>query len=125
MHFAASIVPRHGNLVEKYPYTNFGHHGRCNQIDYSPDSYMQAARDNIDLGQLSTCSSRIRIRTITIADLECRREGIAHGLQHPMHIYGNGTVMHHTRAAIGRFEGQRYQFHLLRRMRPLLWAMQG
>ena len=52
--------------------------------------------------------------TITMLRIWNAAGRIAHGLQHPMHIYGNGTVMHHTRAAIGRFEGQRYQFHLLR-----------
>ncbi|WP_411552100.1 MBL fold metallo-hydrolase [Paenibacillus lautus] len=85
------------------------------KFDYSPDSYMQALRDNIDLGAIEhLLVTHSHMDHYNAADLECRREGIAHGLQHPMHIYGNGTVMHHTRAAIGRFEGQRYQFHLLR-----------
>ena len=63
---------------------------------------MQAARDNIDLGAIEhllvthSHSDHYNARIWNAAG-----KGL-HGLQHPMHIYGNGTVMHHTRAAIGR-----------------------
>ncbi|AEI42903.1 MBL fold metallo-hydrolase [Paenibacillus mucilaginosus] len=85
------------------------------KFDYSPDSYMQALRDSIDLGAIEhLLVTHTHSDHYNAYDLECRREGIAHGLQHPMHIYGNDAVMHNTRVAIGRFEGERFAFHLLR-----------
>lgn len=85
------------------------------KFDYSPDSYMQALRDNIDLGSIEhLLVTHTHSDHYNAYDLECRRTGIAHNLQHPMHIYGNDAVMHHTRVAIGRFEGERFAFHLLR-----------
>ncbi|MDQ0919263.1 MBL fold metallo-hydrolase [Paenibacillus sp. V4I5] len=85
------------------------------KFDYSPDSYMQALRDNIDLGAIEhLLVTHTHSDHFNAYDLECRREGIAHGLDHPLHIYGNDAVMYHTRVAIGRFEGERYAFHLLR-----------
>ncbi|TLS54195.1 carbon-phosphorus lyase [Paenibacillus antri] len=85
------------------------------KFDYSPDSYMQALRDNIDYSLIEhMLVTHTHSDHLNAADLECRREGIAHGLEHPMHIYGNDAVMYHTRKAIGRFEGARYAFHLLR-----------
>ncbi|MDQ0414043.1 MBL fold metallo-hydrolase [Mesobacillus stamsii] len=85
------------------------------KFDYSPDSYMQALRDNIDFGMIEhLLVTHSHSDHYNAFDLECRRMGIAHGLQHPMHIYGNDAVMHHTRVAIGRFAGKRFAFHLLR-----------
>ncbi|MBN2984694.1 MBL fold metallo-hydrolase [Cohnella algarum] len=85
------------------------------KFDYSPDSYMQALRDGIDFGAIEhLLVTHTHSDHFNAYDLECRREGIAHGLEHPLHIYGNDAVMHHTRAAIGRFEGGRFAFHLLR-----------
>lgn len=85
------------------------------KFDYSPDSYMQALRDNVDFSRIEhLLVTHTHSDHFNAYDLECRREGIAHGLLHPMHVYGNDAVMHHTRAAIGRFEGARYAFHLLR-----------
>lgn len=85
------------------------------KFDYSPDSYMQALRDNIDYSLIEhMLVTHTHMDHFNALDLESRRVGIAHGLDHPMHIYGNDSVMSHTRTAIGRFEGERYKFHLLR-----------
>lgn len=85
------------------------------KFDYSPDSYMQALRDNIDLGAVEhLLVTHTHSDHYNAYDLECRIVGIAHGLQQPMHVYGNDAVMHRTRVAIGQFEGERFAFHLLR-----------
>jgi len=85
------------------------------KFDYSPDSYMQALRDGIDYGAIEhMLVTHTHSDHFNAYDLECRRSGIAHELHHPMHIYGNDAVMQRTRAAIGRFEGERFAFHLLR-----------
>lgn len=76
---------------------------------------MQALREGVDLGAIEfLLVTHTHSDHYNPYDLECRREGIAHGLEHPLHIYGNDAVMQRTRTAIGRFEGERYAFHLLR-----------
>lgn len=85
------------------------------KFDYSPDSYMQSLRDKIDYSAIEhLLVTHTHMDHLNAWDLECRRAGIAHNLQEPMHIYGNDAVMHHVRAAIGRFAGERFAFHLLR-----------
>lgn len=85
------------------------------KFDYSPDSYMQALRDNVDYSLIEhLLVTHSHMDHLNAPDLESRREGIAHGLDRPLHIYGNGTVMYHVRKVIGRFEGARFAFHLLR-----------
>lgn len=85
------------------------------KFDYSPDSYMQALRDGIDYSLIEhMLVTHTHSDHFNAYDLECRRTGIAHDLYHPMHIYGNDAVMQRTHAAIGRFEGERFAFHLLR-----------
>lgn len=91
------------------------------KFDYSPDSYMQALRDDIDFSILEhLLVTHTHSDHFNAYDLECRRIGIAHSLQHPLHIYGNSLVMHHTRTAIGRFEGERFAFHLLQPFRTFM-----
>ncbi|AHV95067.1 MBL fold metallo-hydrolase [Paenibacillus sabinae] len=84
------------------------------KFDYSPDSYMQALRDGLDFGAIEhLLVTHTHSDHLNAYDLECRRAGIAHGLEHPLHIYGNDCVMHQVRTAIGRFEGERFAFHRL------------
>ncbi|MBE1445902.1 MBL fold metallo-hydrolase [Paenibacillus sp. OAS669] len=85
------------------------------KFDYSPDSYMQSLRDNIDFSAIEhLLVTHTHMDHLNALDLECRRAGIAHNLDRPLHIYGNDAVMYHVRTAIGRFEGERFAFHLLR-----------
>ncbi|AJY74017.1 MBL fold metallo-hydrolase [Paenibacillus beijingensis] len=93
------------------------------KFDYSPDSFMQALRDRVDYGALRhLLVTHTHTDHYNAFDLDSRKIGIAHGIDHPLHIYGNDAVMQRTRAAVGSHEGERFAFHL---MRPFITAALG
>ncbi|TXK77406.1 MBL fold metallo-hydrolase [Paenibacillus sp. N3.4] len=88
------------------------------KFDYSPDSYMQAVRDKLNYGLIEhLLVTHTHYDHYNPADLVSRMEGFANGLHHPLHIYGNDSVMNKGRDALG-FESQRFAFHLLRPFKP-------
>ncbi|TBL73891.1 MBL fold metallo-hydrolase [Paenibacillus thalictri] len=89
------------------------------KFDYSPDSYMQALRDKLNYGRLEhLIVTHTHADHYNPADLFCRVEGFAHGLRHPLHLYGNDSVMSKGRSALGRFDSSQFVFHLLRPFQP-------
>lgn len=85
------------------------------KIDYPADSFYHAIRDNIDLAKIKDL-----LFTHTHSDhyipqeLEKRIEGFAHGIEHPLNIYGNDSIV---QGLLKNFpnahEGDRLRFHRL------------
>jgi phosphoribosyl 1,2-cyclic phosphate phosphodiesterase len=73
------------------------------KIDFPPDTLHHVLRDRIDLGLVRdlfvthTHSDHLRAE-----DLEMRLPVYAHGLDHPLHIYGHDGVVRKCREAFGR-----------------------
>lgn len=89
------------------------------KFDYSPDSYMQALRDKIDLGAIEhLLVTHTHSDHLNAYDLENRAAGYAHGIDHPLNIYGNDMVMHLCQAALGRYGGDRFRLHRLSPFKP-------
>ena len=85
------------------------------KVDYSADSHMQALRDRIDLGAVEhLLFTHTHYDHFQPSDLYNRIEGFAHGIDHPLHIYGNDIAISQTVTALGPDAGGRFAFHLLR-----------
>lgn len=73
------------------------------KIDFPPDTLHHVLRDRIDLGLVKdlfvthTHSDHLRAE-----DLEMRLPVYAHGLDHPLHVYGHDAVVRKCREAVGR-----------------------
>lgn len=93
------------------------------KFDLCPDWYMQALRESIDMGairhMLVTHSHSDHFNPY---DLECRRTGIAHGLDHPLDVYGNDLVIRQAKQAAAHFLGDRLQLH---RVKPFVPVRMG
>ncbi|WP_044478959.1 MBL fold metallo-hydrolase [Paenibacillus antibioticophila] len=91
------------------------------KFDYSPDSYMQALRDQVDMGAIQhLLVTHTHTDHYNPYDLDSRTPGIAHGIDHLLNICGNDAAMHKSRIAIGRFIGQRFALHLMRPFRTII-----
>lgn len=89
------------------------------KFDYSADSQMQALRDDIDLGQIEhLLVTHTHYDHFQPQDLISRIEGFAHGIEHPLRIYGNDLVMFHSRQALGHFKN-RFAFHRMKPFQPV------
>ncbi|MWV42665.1 carbon-phosphorus lyase [Paenibacillus sp. HJL G12] len=86
------------------------------KVDYSADSHMQALRDRIDLGAVEhLLFTHTHYDHFQPSDLYNRIEGFAHGIDHPLHIYGNDAAICQSGMALGQVAGSnRFAFHLLR-----------
>lgn len=90
------------------------------KFDYSADSQMQALRDQIDMGRIEhLLVTHTHYDHFYPNDLISRIEGFAHGIQHPLRIYGNDLVMYHARKALGKFEGSRFSFQRMMPFQPV------
>ncbi|PYI50785.1 MBL fold metallo-hydrolase [Paenibacillus flagellatus] len=88
------------------------------KVDFSADSYMQALRDDIDLGAIEhLLVTHTHYDHYHPQDLYNRVEGFAHGLDGPLHIYGNDNVIRLGIAAV-ESGSERYRFHRLLPFRP-------
>jgi len=84
------------------------------KIDYSADSHMQALRDRIDLGALEhLLFTHTHYDHFIPHDLYNRVEGMANGIDHPLHVYGHDAAIQQCRAALGPDAGDRFVAHLL------------
>lgn len=84
------------------------------KIDYSADSHMQALRDRIDLGALEhLLFTHTHYDHFIPHDLYNRVEGMANGIDHPLHVYGHDAAIQQCRAALGPDAGDRFAAHLL------------
>ena len=85
------------------------------KVDYSADSHMQALRDRIDLGAVEhLLFTHTHYDHFQPSDLYNRIEGFAHGIDHPLHIYGNDVAISQSVTALGPDARGRFAFHLLR-----------
>ncbi|WP_409342103.1 MBL fold metallo-hydrolase [Paenibacillus sp. MBLB4367] len=90
------------------------------KFDYSADSQMQALRDQVDLGRIEhLLVTHTHYDHFYPKDLISRIEGFAHGIEHPLNIYGNDLVMYHARQALERFEGPRFDFRHMKPFHPV------
>ncbi|WP_313732041.1 MBL fold metallo-hydrolase [Cohnella nanjingensis] len=73
------------------------------KIDLPPDTLLHMLRDGLDLGKVTdlfvthTHSDHLRAE-----ELEMRLPGYAHGVEHPLRVYGHDGVVRKCREAIGR-----------------------
>lgn len=85
------------------------------KIDYSADSHMQALRDRIDLGAVEhLLFTHTHYDHFQPSDLYNRMDGYAHGINHPLHIYGNDAAINQTVTSLGPYTEGSFAFHLLR-----------
>ncbi|MCC3377392.1 MBL fold metallo-hydrolase [Cohnella sp. REN36] len=86
------------------------------KIDLPPDTLLHVLRDGLDLGAVTdlfvthTHSDHLRAE-----ELEMRLPGYAHGVEHPLRVYGHDGVVRRCREAIGRPGDERVA---IRRMVP-------
>ncbi|OOC61293.1 MBL fold metallo-hydrolase [Paenibacillus ihbetae] len=84
------------------------------KVDYSADSHMQALRDGIDLGAVEhLLFTRTHYDHFQPSDLYNRVDGFAHGIDQPLHIYGNDAAVSQSISAIGPDAGDRFSFGFL------------
>ncbi len=77
------------------------------RVDYPPDAYYQAVRDEIDMSKVNhLLLTHTHYDHLCAGDLLSRTEGFAHGVEEPLNIYGNDLALHQCR--IGFFRGRQY-----------------
>ncbi|GGH73547.1 phosphoribosyl 1,2-cyclic phosphate phosphodiesterase [Pullulanibacillus pueri] len=83
------------------------------KVDYPPDSFYHALRDRIDLSKVEDLLiTHTHCDHYNPADLEMRIEGFAHGIDKPLHIYGNDLAIQGCRLALPTLqEGKRFAYH--------------
>lgn len=82
------------------------------KVDYPPDSFYHAIRDQIDMSLMKDLLiTHTHCDHFNPADLEKRIEGFAHGIDHPLHIYGNDPAVQGFRQALP--SSNRFLFHRL------------
>lgn len=83
------------------------------KVDYPPDSFYHALRDGIDMSQVEDLLiTHTHCDHYNPADLEKRIVGFAHGIEHPLHIYGNDPAVQGFRQALSQYDnGARFQYH--------------
>jgi phosphoribosyl 1,2-cyclic phosphate phosphodiesterase len=83
------------------------------KVDFPPDTYYHVLRDNIDLAAVEHLFiTHTHTDHLLASDLEKRIPVCAHGVEHPLHIYGNDLVIRSCRDAVPnhpRFELHRVQ----------------
>lgn len=90
------------------------------KVDYSADSHMQAIRDHIDLGAIEhLLFTHTHYDHFQPEDLYNRVAEYAHGLGHPLNVYGNDSAIYRSRIALGLDAGDRFAFHLLHPFRTV------
>lgn len=85
------------------------------KVDYPPDSYAQAIRDGIDLSRLEhLLFTHTHYDHFAHADLYNRVVGFANGIDHPLNVYGNDSVIAQCRLTTELPEGkERFRLHRL------------
>lgn len=72
------------------------------KIDFPPDTLLHVLRDRIDLGRVRDLFvTHTHLDHLRAEDLEMRLPVYAHGLDHPLRIYGHDAVIRKCREAVG------------------------
>ncbi|KIL36544.1 carbon-phosphorus lyase [Cohnella kolymensis] len=73
------------------------------KIDFPPDTLHHVLRDGLDLGLVQDLFvTHTHMDHLRAEELEMRLPVFAHGLDHPLHVYGNDAVVRKCRDAVGR-----------------------
>lgn len=82
------------------------------KVDFPPDTLNHVLRDGIDLGSVEdlfvTHSHSDHLRA---EDLEMRLPVFAHGLGHPLNVYGHDIVIAKCKEAVGGMNDERVRMH--------------
>lgn len=71
------------------------------KVDFPPDTYHHVLRDNIDLASIKhLLFTHSHYDHLQQTDIEKRKPGLAHGIDHPLHIYGHDLVLHFIKKVI-------------------------
>ncbi|WP_257351507.1 MBL fold metallo-hydrolase [Pseudalkalibacillus decolorationis] len=88
------------------------------KVDQPPDSFTQALRDGIDMSLVrDLLITHTHYDHLNAGELISRMKGYAHGVEHPLNIYGNDLALFQCRQALlEEHEGEK-QFYM-RRLQP-------
>ncbi|WP_062108832.1 MBL fold metallo-hydrolase [Bacillus niameyensis] len=83
------------------------------KVDFPPDTFFHATRDGIDLGEVQDLLiTHTHYDHYNPGDLYNRIEGFAHGINHPLHIYGNDLAMQGIMRELPHSQvGKRFVYH--------------
>ncbi|MEK3890067.1 MBL fold metallo-hydrolase [Bacillus sp. FSL K6-3431] len=83
------------------------------KVDYPPDSFFHAIRDQIDMTLIKDLlMTHTHYDHFNPGDLYNRIEGFAHGIDYPLHIYGNDLAIQGFRQVLpSSQEGKRFAYH--------------
>ncbi|MCQ6559004.1 MBL fold metallo-hydrolase [Paenibacillus mendelii] len=80
------------------------------KVDFPPDTLHHVLRDGIDLGLVEDLFiTHTHLDHLRAEDLAMRLPVYAHGLEHPLRIYGHDAVVRKCREAVGRPDASRLQ----------------
>jgi phosphoribosyl 1,2-cyclic phosphate phosphodiesterase len=83
------------------------------KIDFPPDTYHHVLRDHLDLAAIEhLLITHTHTDHLQAADLEKRAPVLAHGIEHPLHIYGHDLALYHIANAVN-LKTNRYELHLV------------
>lgn len=93
------------------------------KIDFPPDTLHHVLRDGLDLGKVKELFiTHTHLDHLRAEDLSMRLPVYAHGLDHPLHVYGHDLAIAKCRQAIGRSEENQIS---LRRISPFETVQTG
>lgn len=83
------------------------------KVDYPADSFFHATRDQIDMSLVKDLlMTHTHSDHFNPSDMANRKEGFAHGVDHPIHIYGNDPAVQGFRKALPSSDhGKRFGLH--------------
>lgn len=85
------------------------------RVDYPPDAYAQALRDEVDMSLVTDLLfTHTHFDHLAVGDLISRMKGYAHGIEQPLHIYGNDLVIDKCRQSFLEENGDQGQFKMTR-----------
>lgn len=88
------------------------------RVDYPPDAYYQALRDEIDMSKVNhLLLTHTHYDHLCAGDLLSRMEGFAHGVEEPLNIYGNDLALHQCKVGFSEESGIQKQF-IMKRLVP-------
>ena len=95
------------------------------KVDYPPDVYMQALRDDVDMSLVKDLLiTHTHFDHLNAKELISRMDGYAHGIEQPLNIYGNDLALYQCHQIFQEENGGREQF-LLHKLQPFKTVIIG
>lgn len=89
------------------------------KVDFPPDSYYHMLRDNIDMAAIKYLFiTHTHTDHLQADELEKRRPVCAHGVDHPLQIYGHDLALQHCTRALP-VNKERYELQLIQPFRTV------